>query len=333
MTQHDKGAKSDVDIVGTNRTPAMSRLVTTLDAVCAPSAPPRAARLDAAVAHALQARADAPRRLAPALRPRPFGGLYPRLAALAALVAVVGAGMVAYLSGQSPTPVSAQAVLSRAAAAGRLAPDQAAHLTYAFSPGSAGRGGGVAGPMEVWLQADAHGNTAHVAFTQKIYGANGVIAAVQRMVLAGGTGRSYVYDPHANAVAISDATARQFSLGGLDLFDPSGIAAYLAKAARGASGQARLAPRQTLNGVTVDVVQVPGDPRQGQPPVTAYFDAQSYLFRGADTASGQYTLRMRVTAYDLVAAYAVPPRAFALDAPSTARVVAHVAVPEYTPGD
>lgn len=329
MIQGNNGAASD--IVGLRDTPAMTRLITTLDAVCAPTTPPRATQLDAAVTHGLHAWSHAPSR--GAARARPLTRLRPRLAALVALVAVTGTGVIAYVSGQSPTPVSARAVLSRAATASRLSPDQAAHLTYTLSPGVAGRGGGVAGPMDVWLRADAHGNTVHAAFTQKIYRANGAVAAVQRTVRDGGTMRGYVYNPHANAVALRTATARLFTVGGLDLFDPSAVAAYLITAARGSPGQARLLPQQTLNGVTVDVVQLPGDLQQASPPVTAYLDARSYLLRGLDEVSGQYTLRLRVTAYDQVAASAVPPRAFALDVPPAARIVPNVVVPEFVPGD
>ncbi len=324
MTTRDE---RDPDILRAQPDPRVARLVADLDTAFA-TLPP--AHVRAAMIHAIEQRM-AERARAASRRPWTVVGV--RVAAVAATLALALSGVLAYLSGRSATPVSAQTVLSRAVAASRLAPDQAAHLIYAFSPGIAGRGGGMAGPMDVWLQADARGATARWAATQTIYGAAGSVAAVQRGVLIGGTGQRYVYDPHANAVAISDATTQSFSLGGLDLFDPSGVAVYLAKAAQGAPGQARLLPQQTLDGVTVDVVQLPGDPQQGSPPMTAYFDAQSYLFRGADLTSGPYTLRMRVTADDTVAASAVPPQAFALDVPATAHVVPSVSVPEFTPGD
>jgi hypothetical protein len=327
-TNEHPGPTEDAGATGS---PAMDRLMTALQVVCAPAAPPRAAQLDAAIITALHVGPSASRR---ASAPRRWlrTGLLARLAALAALIAAAVGGTAVYLIGQSPAPASAQAVLTRAAAASRLAPHEAAHLTYTLSPHVPGRGGGLAGPMEVWLQAGARGETARFAFTQTIY-ANGVVAVVQRMVLVGGTGRSYVYDPRANAVAISPASTQQLGVGGLQIFDPSSVAAYLARAARDAPRQARLLPQQTIDGALVNVVRLPADPMHDNPAVTAYFDARTFLFRGADLVSGSYTLHWRVSRYDLVAASAVPSGTFALHVPPSAHAVSSVPIPEFVPGD
>jgi hypothetical protein len=315
------------DILGTDNSLAMKRLVTTLDVMCAPITPPQDVRLDAAINRAVQAAAVRP---IPLRRRRSRS----RVVGLVTLLVVAVSAGGAYLVAQSPAPVTAQAVLGHAVAASRLGSDQVAHLTYTFYPRLPGRTGGMAGPMDVWLQTDAQGATSRFSFTMTIY-RSGAVAAVMRGIFKEGRGQTYTYDPNTDEVAISPATSRlRPSVDGLFFFDPSSVAAYLLKAAQGGPGRARLLPRQTLDGVTTDVVQIPGDPRHNQLPMTAYFDAQNYLLRGLDeTESPAITLRIRVGAYNVVAANVVPVHTFDLNAPSTARVVPNVPVPEFVPGD
>src|SRR5689334_10956469 len=120
MTRSSEGRP---DLPGDEAGAARTRLVDNLiRAYRAPAPPPH---LDAAVLQAV--RASAPERRRQHRRPVWAGSVRMRLAALAAALLVALSGVAGYLRLSSPTPVSAQAVLRRAAAL-QLGPNQAAHM-------------------------------------------------------------------------------------------------------------------------------------------------------------------------------------------------------------
>jgi hypothetical protein len=128
--------------------------------------------------------------------PRLGGAWRVRLACVAAALALALSGVLGSLPGiprlGAPALVSAQTVLSRAAAAMRLAPNRAAHLIYRVAvtppadkaahavPLLPAKGGAVqlppAGPAQsttdVWVQADAHGAPTMSSQTLTAFGAH-----------------------------------------------------------------------------------------------------------------------------------------------------------------
>src|SRR5438876_11090539 len=102
--------------------------------------------------------------------------------------------------------------------------------------------------------------------------ADGQVAVVNRWVLSGATGQRYVYDPHANTVAIAPFSAQDLSAGtgGLNIFDAPSVAAYLTKVRQGTAGRTHLLPQQTLDGVTVDAIQMDGSTQEHLLQLTVY---------------------------------------------------------------
>jgi hypothetical protein len=87
----------------------------------------------------------------------------------------------------------------------------------------------------------------------------------------------------------------------------------------------RLLPQQSLDGVTVDVIEVDGWTDAPAQRTIFYFDANSYVLRGFDATSldpsyPMPTWQARLTSETAMAASAVPPQTFALDAPAIATV-------------
>src|SRR6266702_2265957 len=166
MSHRDYIDECYADLLGTQSTPAVTRLVTALDAVCTPPASPRAQQLDAAMARVLQARTMALQHPATARKPPSLAGMRLRLVSLVAALLLALSGVAGYLRLAGPTPVAAQTmrILHRAAAALHLAPNQAAHVTYSvtvtvsgMAAGSGKAARGLTGTAEVWIQADANG--------------------------------------------------------------------------------------------------------------------------------------------------------------------------------
>jgi hypothetical protein len=109
------------------------------------------------------------------------------------------------------------------------------------------------------------------------------------------------------------------------VFDGASAAQSLSALAKDSPQQVRLLPRQTLDGATVDVIEVDGWTERPAQRTTLYFDAQTYVLRGFDTSSldASYptpSWQARLSSYENMAATAVPPHTFALDAPSTATI-------------
>jgi hypothetical protein len=277
------------------------RLVGDLDAACAATTTPPGLR--ATIAAALEVPAQAsPRRALSSPAPR----LRARLASLAAVAALALSGALAYLHLQSPAPASAQSVLQRAvAAATHLAPHEVLHLVYRLT-NVVSDTGRFTGTIDVWIQADAHGAPVLLAETQTTRGGDGAVPSVERRVFHGSTGWEYRARDNAIRPVATDAPGPGLFIGG---------AAYFNAFAQGAQQSARLLPRQTIAGVTCDVVRV--DPLYA-PSYTLYFDARSAVLRALDVAGGRGG-RGLLVAETALPASAVPARTFALNAPATAR--------------
>ena len=242
----------------------------------------------------------------------------------AALLLVLG-GLAGYLRLTSPTPVSAQPVLRRAAAI-HLPPNSALHLVYRVTVTFAGQSGDKgAGPhsgtADVWIESDAAGNPVLSAQTLTLDVKN----IFTRYIQTGG--ETYSHDPEGrndNTIAISPETRHDPSwLVPNHMFDGATVARYLNAPSQQQGVQ--LLPEQTLDGHAVDVVQVDGGPDRPALRTTLYFDARTYLLRGFDAAGidSSYpipTWQARLRNETAMPASSVPPQTFTLNAPATARV-------------
>ncbi|MBV9280447.1 MAG: hypothetical protein JOZ41_10235 [Chloroflexi bacterium] len=285
------------------------------------SVPPVALR--EAMDRAVYARLTAPR---PAARRRvrlPVPGRRP-LTIGAALLLVLS-GLAGYLHLSSPTPVSAQPVLRRAAAV-QLPPGSALHLVYRVTVTVAGQSGEKGsglhpGTADVWIESDAAGHPVLSAQTLTLAVKN----IVSRYIQA--NGETYAYNPELrgdNVIAISSESRLDPSwLVPNHMFDGTTVARYLNQPSQ-QQGVQRL-PDQTLDGHAVDVVQVDGGPDRPALRTTFYFDAHTYVLRGFDATAidSSYpipTWQVRLASDTTMPAASVPPHTFTLNAPPDARV-------------
>jgi hypothetical protein len=299
------------DLLGDQDDPALLACLADLDATRAVfTLPPEC---DAAIARVLIA--DAPLPVRPTARPLlhrltslPWPAQRWRLAPLLMAVLLVGSGLGVYLHGAGSTPVSAQTVLQRAAAV-RPGPNQATHAVYRLTAS-----GGITGTAEVWVGTDAQGAPSEYALT--------VTAAKNgqpdpelssQSVLTGQTLKEY--DPVSNTVTVSSQGDSDHGL--RERFVGALAAQKVSRMLADQHQTAAPAPQQTLDGVSVYVVSVQGADE------TFYFNAQSYILEGADwTQDGRVSqARLDPASYQTMALSAVPPQAFTLTAPATARVV------------
>ncbi len=233
-----------------------------------------------------------------------------------------------------------------AAAAMRLAPNQAAHLTYnmAVTPstdqGSAAAHDKAGSALQstqklqnslsadVWVQADANGDPTMSAQTLTP-GRPGLRGIGDRYIQIGQ--RVYAYDSSHNAILVTAGPGMQdFHPSWVvpnDALDGAGLTQELSALAQRSPQQVQLLPRQTLDGTTVDVIQINGWSDRPAQRTTFYFDAQSFLLRGFDAASFDSSYptpswQVRLTGYNTVAGSAVPANTFTLNAPADARIVA-----------
>ncbi|HZS88920.1 MAG TPA: hypothetical protein VFE42_15710 [Chloroflexota bacterium] len=352
------------DLFDGGNDPDLERLVADLDSMCRiATAATVSPRRDTAIRQALHARAlerllstraDRGRRSAAGLRAwlrdreailRRPGSLGLRAALTGAILLTVG-GVAGYLQLGSPAAVSAQTVLNRAAAAMRLAPNQAAHLTYnmAVTPstdqGSAAAHDKAGSALQstqklqnslsadVWVQADANGDPTMSAQTLTP-GRPGLRGIGDRYIQIGQ--RVYAYDSSHNAILVTAGPGMQdFHPSWVvpnDALDGAGLTQELSALAQRSPQQVQLLPRQTLDGTTVDVIQINGWSDRPAQRTTFYFDAQSFLLRGFDAASFDSSYptpswQVRLTGYNTVAGSAVPANTFTLNAPADARIVA-----------
>jgi len=211
--------------------------------------------------------------------------VWTRLVALAVLVlSAVGATAI-YEATQPPMAASAQAILNRAV--GALPRDMAApviHQTFSaqttISQTTATAGASPAertSAIDVWSQVDANGTT--VRYDGYARGITGTL--LLRELRDGSTLTIVNWINGQPSVHVTTTTAPPrpalFSAG-MDWGQPL-------RDAQAAPGQAkRLLPRQTLDGQTVDVVQLERASATDHQVTTLYIDARSYLLREVKTS-------------------------------------------------
>jgi hypothetical protein len=240
-------------------------------------------------------------------------------AAIAAVVAVFG------LAGTAG-PASADAVLRRASAV-RFAPDQAVHLVYSAKQTSNGQTS--TGTGDVWVETDANGTPILVAET---FSRRAVPSAPVRLVERAieTPAGVYTYDAEHNTIVIPSHTASSLSPHSPTvplpafLFNGATVAHLLQQLGSAAQGGARLLGQRTLDGITVDAVQVDGWPDGGSR-VIFYFDTESHLLRGfdvtnTDQSSDAAFWQARLASEQTTPADATPPSTFKLNAPANANV-------------
>lgn len=349
------------DLLGAQADPEMGGLLDDLDHLCTTATlPPRLrAAVDRAVFASLdqtveqsqprpghwpaspaRIRMSRPRRAWPAPRPaRPsdrLPGLRGRLVALAGALALALSGVAGYLRVVSPTPVSAQVILQRVAAAAAHPVATPGQVVHEMSTVSTVLTLNHASPRDVtidaWTQLDADGALVQQAATISAT----TTGALYTRLLRTQTGEQY-YDPRGNDVT-SETWSRHDSPA--DVQDPLGsarMAQLVQSAQRTSDRNIHLLPRQTLAGAPVDVVRIDhaislsgaataGAPSVPQLTLTLYVDPQSYAIRGLDldesdgAGAATRVLSVRVTRVETLPLAAVPPQTFALHAPATAQV-------------
>jgi hypothetical protein len=250
-----------------------------------------------------------------------------RLLRVAALVALVAAGIVGSLMLGSQ-PASAQAIVSQAAAF-RLAANQAAHLTYRVTL-TGGQKDGLTGTADVWLQANAGGTPVLSAQTLASGpSAKGPhpVAMLSRYIQDGQ--QVYAYDASHNAILLGSAARTDASwMVPPEIFSGVSVAQDLQAIMALSPQQVQVLTPQTVNSIPVDVIQVTGWVNRPAQQTTFYFDRQSFLLRGFRITSTGPALHSGawqawLTAYQTLAAPAVPANTFALAAPLGARVEFH----------
>jgi hypothetical protein len=234
----------------------------------------------------------------------------PRLSVPLAALVVLSLGLGTYLHGLSPTQVSAQTVLQRAAAV-RPGPNQATHALYRLT-----LSGGITGTADVWVGTDAQGAPSEYALT--VAGAKGGQPAPEfssQHVQIGQTLK--VYDPVHNTVTVSRQGALNQNHDLTEMFIGALAAQNVSRLLTARHQTTAPAQQQRLDGVSVYAVSVPGASE------TLYFNTQSYILEGADWTQQGRTSQARLdpTSYQTMALAAVPPQAFTLSAPANARVI------------
>lgn len=302
------------DLLEGQHDPALARLIGDLDRAL--HAPPPPASLRPALQRELQRRATVSQR--PRLpHARGLPGLPLRRWALSVVAAALVAlgGVVGYLRLAAPIPVSAaQIILHKAATALRGGgPNGVAHAVYVITDPKGVNVFGTTVPtatLDLWSQGDADGAVIRqaLAFTDSKGRPLG-----GRTILTGRTATTY--DPSANTVMTGTLASDSGGAGVANPFDP----AQLAQLSQGSDLHARLLPRQTLDGVPVDVVAVnrsATNPASGT--ITFYIDARTYVPRRIDVPSGTSIASMRLMSYAIVPRAAVPADTF--DVPRSAHV-------------
>jgi hypothetical protein len=306
------------DVLGDQEDPQLLRCVADFEATCSVFALPP--ERDAACARALAEHSPPRHRHLSALRrswphlPLPRTRRRLASATLAALLLAGGAG--GYLHSQNPTPVSAQTVLQRAAAA-HPGPNQAVHFVYTLTAS-----GGYTGTADVWVGVDASGAPSQFALTENMT-TDGVPAPElsSRMVASGPTVQTY--DSATNTVTISTGRPIAGSLGGVWIGTLMAQKLGMAREANQQTGAFDLR-QTTLDGFPVYAVDIAFlQTEVSSSPGTFYFDTASYVLRGADWSKDGRTWQARLDSSKTatMSLSAVPANTFTLNPPSSARVV------------
>lgn len=206
---------------------------------------------------------------------------------LVAVAVATGAGM--YLRLSDPPRASAATILRRAAAPD-LGSDTANHFVYSVSVTVPSRdyGAGIhTGTASVWVRSGSSGRvleSSQELSPDRLATPNGGGSVPTGFVQQ--AGQMYVYDAGGKIVFIGESAGRQPWVLPEDIFDGSSLAQDLAGLAQ-ISCCVKVLPRQTLNGIVVDVIRVDGwtDVRPISEVTTLYLDAQTYILQGFDSQS------------------------------------------------
>jgi len=341
------------DVLEEQSPPAVKRVISALDLLSTLPAAPHARQLDAAMTRLMtrQTAARPPRRLAPARRRHAQARTLLCVAFLAAALLLALDGLAGYPRLESPTPVSARGVLFRATAALRQTmPNTVIHdRGTLFFPrtGAASIAGSaiietpVTATVDQWTQLDAAGGIGRRMTTYT--GRGGALLA--RVFLAGSVARVLgVQHTDGPAIYTVETFARPYGERALTLADPLGqpyglgrsdtgsdLQRLVADAAGGAAADAHLLPARPLDGARVYAVDIRpprlhvGDPQfdDDREHEVLYIDARTYEVRGDDRydTKGMLSSSLRLSPRETRAPAGIPPRAFALDAPTGARVL------------
>lgn len=271
--------------------------------------------------------------------------LFHRLAALAAALLLVLSGGTAYLLRvPAPTPVSAQEILRRAAAAVAPIRSRVIHEIIASesTPQTIGKAPVVTPERtEMWVEVNSQGLIARTSRTATDH--TGIVSSrVKTSTTAGMTTTEYLAMPRASSInsafepASDCAGVASTQETAADVISYHGL---LVKAAQHINSTLRVLPRRRLDGRTVDVVEedsstLPGDivplkasgaPTPYREDTYYYIDPQTYILRGSDTyrvaPKGKMTRTnyLRILLYETLPLSAVPKGAFHLHAPAGAQ--------------
>jgi hypothetical protein len=261
------------------------------------------------------------RRLAARGRRR-FGALAAPALALAAFVLA----MIILLGGHGGA--SAEALLRRAAAI-TFEPNQARHIVYDVTmtlPGHVATGTG-----EIWMATDTAGKPVEATETLRLAKS----ATAPQMVVerdqqtALGT---YTYDGAHNTIVIPSRNDPSWSARATPtlplpvyLLDGATVAQRVADLAAQGAAHVHLLAERTIDGVTVDAIQVDGWPNGALITATLYFDAGTHVLRGFDSHGTDPSYdspvwRVRLSEQTSGPRATAPANAFPLDAPASAQV-------------
>ena len=300
------------DLLNGDDDPAFARLIAQLDTLGEGSPTPQG---DMVIRHALAVHA---RDLAETGRDRPRQGgvwqhlrvpfgwhlLQARFSVAAAVVAAVLLSVGTYVHVQGPTPVSAQTVLHRAAAASPGA-NMASHATYRVSSSD-----GSTGTADVWIGYDGSGAATQLALNLTMSQHGQPAPDLNATLVVGGTGLTQAYHPTQQLPPppLTDTRGTPPAVGGA-----SGPGAMMkgivvgTLLARKLSKQpdAYILRQETLDGVPVYALQ-PTDAGA----VTYYFNAQSYALHGADWVQDGSSWQARLVSSSTVPLSSAPAHTF-----------------------
>jgi hypothetical protein len=252
-----------------------------------------------------------------------------RLSPLAALVLVLAVFvLVMSLPFGGHGGASAEALLRRAAAV-TFEPNQARHLVYDVTmtlPGHVATGTG-----EIWIATDAAGKPVQATETLRLAKSAGapqlVVERDQQTALG-----TYTYDGTHNTIVIPSRNDPSWSAHSTPtlplpvyLLDGATVAQRVGDLAAKGAAHVQLLAQRTIDGVTVDAVQVDRWPNGASIATTLYFDSDTHLLRGFDShgtdpSYGSPVWRVRLSKQTSASRATAPANAFPLDAPASAQV-------------
>jgi hypothetical protein len=241
------------------------------------------------------------------------------LTLVAGMSAAAAVALFASTRAGGPAAASAETIL-REAASVRLAPGQAASLTYDASLSGAGISSNAT--IQAIVSEDAQGLATRSAQTISLSKAPGLPAQPWARYVQLGSD-VYGYDVQRNAVILPGDHA-----GGPTLVLPNWAfaTAPLAQALQRPDvlGSVQAAGQRTVDGAMVDVLSVDGAFDRPALHADIYFDAQTHELRGFDASvTSDYqapSWHVRLVTSHVVDAASLPADAFLLDAPASARV-------------